>query len=137
MRTSLQLAVLGIILTACVRQVCIVDDRDEESSRGVNRSKTFHFDSFDQNQDRFIEFEEFRERMAIKFGFLDLDRSGKLELGRECRDNKWCTYLLTTGKSKVTLGSFLDEATRLFNQVDRSEDRQLDRKEFSRLPQDG
>ncbi len=137
MRTALQLGLSALVfLTGCVRQVCIVDDRDEEASRGVSRSKTFIYDSFDQNQDRAVSLDEFRERIAIKFSFLDTDKSGKIDLGRECRDNRWCTNLLTTGQSAVTLGKFLDEAQRLFKQVDRSEDLVLDRKEFSRLPAD-
>ena len=123
-----------VVLTGCARPACIADEREEEASSGVNISKSFHFESFDQNQDHLVTLDEYRERMAILFGIWEIDKNGKIDLGKECRDNPWCKPALARGKSQLTLGNFLDDAVEFLKSADKSGDDMLDRKEFSKLP---
>ncbi|MBI1861713.1 MAG: hypothetical protein HYR96_12420 [Deltaproteobacteria bacterium] len=134
MRRYLLLLITLACLTQCVRRVCVLDDREEEVSSGVNLSRTFFFDSYDQDGDKNIDFQEFRERMSIKFAYFDTDKNGKIDLGKECRDNNWCKPALTAGKFSLTVGQFLDEAVKRFHDADKSQDAKLDRREFSHLP---
>ena len=124
-------------LVGCVRFVCPIDDREEETSSGVDTSRTFFFDTFDQNHDGVVDLDEFRERILIKFGYLDTDKNGRIDLGRECRDNGWCKQALVEGKSTLTAGQFLDYAVIQFRAADKFGVGQLTRKEFSKLPNDG
>lgn len=138
MRTRLQLTLFVIVIivlgsASCVRYQCVLEDQEEEASAGV-KGKSFRFASFDQNQDHVITFEEFRERMLVKFGLLDTDRNGKIDLGKECHDTPWCAPALTRGLATLSPGIFLDDASLQFNAADQDGDKKLDRKEYAKLP---